>query len=831
MTIDPCDLPPLARALFEESTDALFLFAPDTGEVLDANPAARQLASLPRTALPLPLDQLLRADSTDGLQRLCRACHEDTPFRGREGFSLRREGETWGPVELSIRRADGPRILGLIIARDVPSSREKQESLLDARRSVLEMIARGAPLTAVLDRLARAIEEHSPGHVALVLLLDRDGQHLRLGAAPSLPAEFARAIDGLAIGPSAGACGTAAFLRRPVLVADLATDPLWDRLRHVALSHKLRACWATPILAAGTQADTGEEQLAAVLGTVSLYARRPYAPTAHDLELLDLASHLAAIAIERRRAEESSRASAATYRTLIENLEQCIFLKDDQFRFVAVNPPFCRAVGRAEAEIVGRSDFDFYPPELAEKFRADDRQVLGGSVRLETEEQSLVEGRPRTVRVVKTPVRDDRGRTVGVLGIFWDVTEQRSLEEQLRQAQKMEAVGQLAGGVAHDFNNLLTAILGNLSLLYNGGTLDSASREMVQGAEQAALRAANLTRQLLGFSRRTLLRPEATNLNQTVDEVLSLLARAIDPRIALEAHRAEDLWPVLADPGQMNQVLMNLCLNARDAMPQGGQLTITTRNVVLQPERVRLRLEARSGEFVRLRVKDTGVGMPPDLLGRIFEPFFTTKGPGKGTGLGLAMVFGIVKQHQGWIECDSEVGRGTCFTVYLPRHIPVAPSPDGEVLPDTAPEKGTETILFVDDEQVLRNLGRTILEKQGYCVLLAADGEQALEVFARERSRVGLVVLDLTMPRLSGRDTFRQLRALDPDVRILFASGYSAEQLSAEEHDQASGFVAKPYRPRELAAAVREALDRRRSRHGLRPASEADSVNAGERGT
>ncbi len=940
MKTDTYNLAELAQTLFEESGDALFLFDPDTEQIVDVNPMAQRLTGHARPALlRMTVSHLFRSEVQGGLQRLRHACHKTGLFHSQEGFLLRhhRDG-AWAPVNLTVTRLHAePKTLGLITARDVSEWREAQarlrqkeaelrqvlasvsdsvwsaqldpeghwtscycspvvervtgwtadhfqrgpaarldvvhpddrdrvgaalqrlqggptdcqeleyrvvrpdgaerwvresvlarrtgpagglrldgvltditerkreENLLAARGSVLELIARGAPLGVVLDRLARAIEEHSPGHLASILLLDRDGRHLVTGAAPSLPEAFVRAVDGVEIGPRAGSCGTAAYLGRPVAVSDMAADPLWEGYRELALSHGLRACWATPILAAG-QGEARPE----VLGTFAVYARRPYAPTNRDLELLDTASQLAAVALERRRAEESIRANEANYRTLIENLEQYIFLKDAQFRFVAVNPPFCRAVGRPEVEIVGRTDFDFYPPELAAKFRADDERVLAEGRRLETEEESRLAGQARVVRVVKTPVHDDRGRATGVLGIFWDVTEQRSLEAQLRQAQKMEAVGQLAGGVAHDFNNLLTAILGNLSLLSNGGGLDVPSRELLQAAEQAALRAANLTSQLLGFSRRTLLRPEPTSVNTTIDEVLSLLSRTIDPRIALEARKADGLWPVLADTGQLNQVLMNLCLNARDAMPDGGRLVFETENVVLGPEAVRLQLGARPGEFVCLRVRDSGAGIPPEVRGRIFEPFFTTTGPGKGTGLGLAMVFGIVQQHQGWIECDSEPGKGTCFTLYLPRHAeaygPVAPG--GAPRADPAPARGTETILFVDDEPVLRHLGRTILERHGYRVLVANDGLQAVETFRAERDRVDLVVLDLTMPRLSGRDTFRQLRALDPAVRVLFASGYSSEQLSAGEQDEIAGFVPKPYRPKELAGMVREALDR-----------------------
>lgn len=524
-------------------------------------------------------------------------------------------------------------------------------------------------------------------------------------------------------------------------------------------------------------------------------------------------------------------------RTLLENLEQSIFLKDAELRIIAVNRRYCEAVGRPEAEILGKTDLDFYPVELAEKYRADDRRVLTEGRRLELEEQNLYKGKIRRVRVIKTPVRDNAERIIGVLGIFWDVTEQHALEEQLRQSQKMEAVGQLAGGVAHDFNNLLTAILGNLSLMQAVLPSDDPQRPLLDATERAAWRAATLTRQLLGFSRRTLLHPEPLSTNQTVHEVADLLQRTIDPRITLRTNKAEDLWPVLADPNQMSQVLMNLCLNARDAVTPlldgsrchqpSGTLTVQlgspdlptadesatilleTRNVTLTVEDVSDQVQARPGEFVRLRVCDNGTGISPESQAHIFEPFFTTKGPGKGTGLGLAMVFGIVQQHRGWIECHSVQGHGTRFDIFLPRHhasaaVNVAPPP-------RKPAGGNESILLVDDEPLVRNLGRAILEKFGYRVLLAHDGQDAIEVFLRERVRIDLIVLDLTMPRLSGRDAMRQLRNLDADVRIVLASGYSAEHITEEDHEHVLGFVSKPYRPEDLAGVVRAALDRRRT--------------------
>ncbi len=508
---------------------------------------------------------------------------------------------------------------------------------------------------------------------------------------------------------------------------------------------------------------------------------------------------------DRLRAESAIRASEAKYRSLVENLEQSVFLKDRELCFVAANKRFCQSVGRSEAEIVGRTDYDVYPRRLAEKYRRDDFRVLENGRRIETEEQTLIAGNPRTVRIVKTPVKDDQGEIVGVLCIFWDVTDQRSLEAQLRQAQKMEAVGQLAGGVAHDFNNLLTVILGNLSLVLSRWPPTPEAPDMLQAARKAGLRAAELTRQLLGFSRRTVLRPQALNLNTCVDETAQMLRRTIDPRITLETKTSPNLGTVLVDPGQMNQVLMNLCINARDAMPDGGRLTLETVNVVLDEDHARLTVDAQPGEYVRLRVRDTGHGIPADIRPRIFDPFFTTKELGKGTGLGLAMVFGIIKQHKGWIECHSEVGRGTRFDIYLPQS--TAPPPEPVTLAPVA-RHGNETILLVDDEAMIRQLGSEILKQQGYQVMLAENGLQALMIYQREQGKIDLVILDLSMPQISGRDTLKHLRKIDPNVRVLFSSGFSADQVTETEADGVMGFLSKPYSANDMAEQVRTVLDK-----------------------
>ncbi|HEY8505948.1 MAG TPA: ATP-binding protein, partial [Gemmataceae bacterium] len=357
--------------------------------------------------------------------------------------------------------------------------------------------------------------------------------------------------------------------------------------------------------------------------------------------------------------------------------------------------------------------------------------------------------------------------------------------------------------VAHDFNNLLTVILANSALVLKGAP--PAVAGPLRAIEQAATKAAELTAKLLGFARRSAIHLEPLALNDVVRETAELLRRTIDPRIDLDLRLAGDLWAVEADRSMVSQVLMNLCLNARDAMPEGGRLTVETSNLSLDETETGSNLDARPGEFTRLRVRDTGCGIPPEVRARIFEPFFTTKDVGKGTGMGLAMVYGIVRMHNGWIEVESDVGSGTEFDVYLPRsrRTPVAP-PE----PPPPPTGGRETVLLVDDEPMIRDLGVAILERFGYRVLLACDGREAIDIYRDRGREIDLVVLDLTMPNLSGRDASRELRRIDPGVRILFTSGYSADYLDDSSELPALGFVSKPYRPDELAAAVRAALDR-----------------------
>jgi len=395
---------------------------------------------------------------------------------------------------------------------------------------------------------------------------------------------------------------------------------------------------------------------------------------------------------------------------------------------------------------------------------------------------------------------------VRVWGTQRDVTDQRHLEEQFRQSQKMEAVGQLAGGIAHDFNNLLTAILGNTQLLLRELPPGDSKRGDVEEIRKASERAASLTRQLLAYSRRQMLQPVVLDLNVVVAEMDKLLRRLIGEHIALVTVLAPDLGRVKADPNQLEQVIVNLAVNARDAMPEGGKLTIETANVDLDEGFAQAHLGSVPGAYAMLAVTDTGSGMDATVRAHLFEPFFTTKEVGKGTGLGLATVYGIVKQSDGYISVYSEPGHGSSFKIYLPRVATPAGAAAGPQ--KGGPARGTETVLVVEDEPAVLSLSRRALEAQGYVVLAASDAAAALRVVERHGGMIHLLLTDVVMPGLSGRELADQLAGQRPGIRVLYMSGYPGD--AVVQHGTlptGSAFLQKPFSPDGLARKVRDVLD------------------------
>ena len=507
---------------------------------------------------------------------------------------------------------------------------------------------------------------------------------------------------------------------------------------------------------------------------------------------------------ERRRAEEALRQREAVLRDVLTHIPLAVFWKDRQGVYLGCNEQLARDLGMASpAEVVGKTDDDL-PTTRAEAaaYRRCDREVMeSGRPLLNLEEtQHRPDGRQALLLTSKVPLRDAHGAVSGVLGIYADVTEQRRLEEQARRAQKLEAVGRLAGGVAHEFNNLLTAVGGHAELLLGGLPREGPQAESARAILQAAGRAAALTRQMLAFGQRQPATPAAVDLNALLAGIEKMLCSALGEDVALVTRLMPGLGQVRMDVGQLEQVIVTLTMNARDAMPTGGQLTLETRNVDGAGPAV-------AGPHVLLAVKDTGRGMDRATCERLFEPFFTTKEVGQGTGLGLATVYGIVKAHGGQLEVESEPGRGSTFRIYLPRLD--APAAVAAPSAGAAPAPGQETVLLVEDEDMVRGLTRRILAMHGYTVLEARHGADALEVAARHAGPIHLLLTDVVMPQMGGRLLADRLAVTRPQMRVLFMSGYIDDAVTRHGIlETETAFLPKPFTPDGLARKVREVLDR-----------------------
>jgi len=509
-----------------------------------------------------------------------------------------------------------------------------------------------------------------------------------------------------------------------------------------------------------------------------------------------------------RAAQEDLRRSESNFRSLVTNAPYGICRCDSTGKILDANPAFLTLLGYASGtDLIGNHIYSLYS-DNDQWFNLADFLRASSPFHGLNAEWKRKDGTTTNVRVSGRAVTNGSRHSLVFELFAEDVTERRALEQQLRQSQKMEAVGRLAGGIAHDFNNLLMVISGYSEFLLERLGAEPHLRGPAQEIASASERASSLTRQLLAFSRKQMLAPRIVNLNDVATENLKMLTRMIGEDIDLVLVPAQNLWPVRADAGQIEQVIMNLAVNARDAMPSGGKLTIETSNISIDEEHARYHAPLQPGDYVMVAINDTGAGMDAETQSHIFEPFFTTKGP-KGTGLGLSTVYGIIKQSGGYIWVSSETGRGTTFKIYLPR---VAAS--GEVVQPAAPiqahkvEPGTETILLVEDEANLRYLARQYLEKQGYKVIEAADGAVAVQIAVAHEKVIHLLLTDVIMPGMNGRELAQRISEIRPNVKILYMSGYTENVIGHNGMlDEGVRLLQKPFNLRDLRSMVREVLD------------------------
>ncbi|MFH0823147.1 MAG: PAS domain S-box protein, partial [Pseudomonadota bacterium] len=506
---------------------------------------------------------------------------------------------------------------------------------------------------------------------------------------------------------------------------------------------------------------------------------------------------------DRKKYETAQRRLA----TAVVQADEAIVITDPKGNIEYVNPAFERISGYARDELLKHKasllDSAYYDPEslptIRDAFLKGERRA-GRLLKIRKNGEAYEED------VTISPVRDNTGSIVNFVVTGRDVSTEVRLQRQLFQAQKMEAVGTLAGGVAHDFNNLLTVVLGYSELLLDEPDLPPRIRLDLEKINRTAGNGAELVRRLLTFGRKAEIKPCALNLNERMEQLQKMLSRIIPKMIDIRLLVSHDLSAINADPTQMDQILLNLAVNARDAMPDGGSFIIETVNVTLDEDYCRQNICVDPGRYVLLTVSDTGTGMDKDTLQHIFEPFFTTKGPGKGTGLGLAMVYGIVKQHGGHITCYSEPTQGTTFKMFFP-----ALEVDDDTMKHevkSTPKGGSETVLLVDDEEMIRDIGFKILTRAGYKVLVAADGKKALEVYRRRGNEISLIVLDLIMPEMGGRQCLESILKISPSAKIVIASGHVPDDTTGEVVDSKSrGFISKPFDPNQLLEIIRKVLD------------------------
>lgn len=729
------------------------------------------------------MDALLKGDSSS--------------FRMEKRF-VRKDGTIrWGDLSgTGFRNENGELQYTIGVISDITDRKSSEESVRrnEARLRLLYSMSqyKAESLEDLLDFALSAAIKLTESKVGYVYHYDEEAQLFVLNSWSKETLEECKVAQKQTIFElsKTGIWGEAVRQRRPVVVNDFqAPNPLRKGFPkgHVELHRYM----TIPVFSG--------DRIVSVVGV----ANKQTDYNEDDVRQLSLLMDSVWRIVEVKRSEEVQRRLV----TAIEQAAEGVMITDTAGAIQYVNPALERISGFTREEVIGKKPSIFKSGEHHKGFyrRLWDTISRGGTWTGRMVNRAK-DGRLYQEEATISPVRDSAGRIINFVAVKRDITEHLELSKQLFLAQKMEAVGTLAGGVAHDFNNLLQVVLGYSELILVEEDIPDRFRSDLKKIHHAARSGADLVQRLLTFSRKTEIKPLPLDLNRRVGQICELLARTIPRMIQIDLVLAESLPAINADPTQVEQVIMNLAVNARDAMPDGGKLVIETAYAHLDEEYAKVHVGAEPGHYVLLSISDSGEGMSKEVLEHIFEPFYTTKGPGKGTGLGLAMVYGIVKQHNGYIMCYSEPSQGTTFKIYFPAL--ASPScQEGE--PDRRmPKGGGETILVVDDEEYIRDLATRILVRAGYRVLTACDGSEALEIYSSQREKIPLVILDVIMPHMGGKQCLEELLRLNPNVKVLMASGHSSSGPAKGALEAgARGFVSKPYNVEQMLQTVRDILD------------------------
>ena len=688
--------------------------------------------------------------------------------------------------------------------RDI-TKRKLAEDALKRRATPLSTLSEvGRQITSLLeldpllDYIVHIIRKSFDYRFVSVLLIDTVTEGLALRAGAGYNSE---SVKSLRLRMGKGICGMVASRGQPMLVGDVSKESAYHIVEELS---ETRSEIAVPIRFKGK-----------ITGVLDVQSAKPGAFGQDDLFILQAVADQAAIAIEnsrlyeqaqkeiieRKQAEDEIRSAKEEWERTFEAFEDIITIQDPKLRIIRMNRAATQALKSDTVVPIGTYCYELFGNKTRPCKECPVRQTIQKHSSHTAEIQSHL--LDKTYQVTGSPIFDNRGNLIGVVHVARDITDQKKMEAQFRQAQKMEALGTLAGGIVHDFNNLLTGIQGRTSLMLIDTDSSQPHYAHLKGIEEHVISSASLTKQLLGFARGGKYEVKPMNLNELVDRSSNMFGRT-KKEIKIHKKYQEKISIVDVDGGQIEQVLLNLYVNAWQAMPEGGELYIKTENITLDENYVKP-FKVKEGEYVKISVTDTGVGMDKKIMERIFDPFFTTKGMGRGTGLGLASVYGIIKNHGGIINVYSEVDEGTTFNIYLPVSFKRAQTKK-ELREEII--KGKETILIVDDEDMIIDVSKEMLENMGYKVLAAKSGKEGIKIYKENKDKIELVILDMIMPDMGGGETFGQLKKIDPKIKVLLSSGYSihekATRLLARGCD---GFLQKPFNIKQLSQEIRKILN------------------------